>query len=103
MRSIRHLLRLPQFGKIVKSFARIHKENLIDFGILPLVFADPSDYDNIAQGDLVELSGLRDFVASGLEEVELRVSGSPIRVVLDVSPRHRKILLAGGILNLARD
>ena len=89
--------------KIAKSFARIHKENLIDFGILPLVFADASDYENIAQGDLVELSGIRDFVASGAEEIDLRVGGSIARVVLEASPRHRKILLAGGVLNLARD
>jgi len=89
--------------KIAKSFARIHKENLIDFGILPLVFADASDYDNIAQGDLFELSGIRDFVASGAEETDLRVGGSVVRVVLEASPRHRKILLAGGVLNLARD
>jgi aconitate hydratase len=89
-------------AKIAKSFARIHKENLIDFGILPLEFADPSDYDNIAQGDLVELSGLRAFVASGVSGTELRVGGSPVKVVLDVSPRHRRILLAGGVLNMAQ-
>ncbi len=88
--------------KIAKSFARIHKENLIDFGILPLEFADASDYDNIAQGDAVEVSGLRAFVASGAEETDVRVGGSVVRVVLDVSPRHRKILLAGGVLNMAR-
>jgi aconitate hydratase len=89
-------------AKIAKSFARIHKENLIDFGILPLEFADPSDYDNIAQGDLVELSGLRAFVASGVSGTELRVRGSAVKVVLDVSPRHRRILLAGGVLNMAQ-
>jgi aconitate hydratase len=89
--------------KLAKSFARIHKENLIDFGILPLVFADASDYDDIARGDQFELSGLRTFVASGAEEIDLRVGGRVIRVVLDVSPRHRKILLAGGLLNMARD
>jgi aconitate hydratase len=89
-------------AKITKSFARIHKENLIDFGIIPLVFADPSDYDNISQGDLVELSGIRAFLASGSSETELRVGGSAIKAILDISPRHRKILLAGGVLNLAR-
>ncbi len=90
-------------AKIAKSFARIHKENLIDFGILPLVFADPADYDNIAQGDLVEIGGLRAFVASDRSELAIRVGGSEVKAVLDVSPRHRRILLAGGVLNLVRD
>jgi aconitate hydratase len=89
-------------AKLAKSFARIHKENLVDFGILPLEFSDPRDYDHISQGDLVELSGLRAFLASGASEIELRLGGSTIKATLDVSPRHRRILLAGGILNLAK-
>jgi aconitate hydratase len=87
--------------KLTKGFARIHKENLIDFGILPLVFADPRDYDNIAQGDLVSLAGIRAFVASGESEIEVMVGGSRIKALLEASPRHRKILLAGGVLNYA--
>jgi len=87
--------------KLAKGFARIHKENLIDFGILPLVFADPRDYDNIARGDQVSLSGLRAFVASGDSEIEVTVGGSRIKALLEASPRHRKILLAGGVLNYA--
>ena len=89
-------------AKITKSFARIHKENLIDFGIVPLVFADPGDYDNISLGDLVEITGLRAFVASNASVLELRVGGAAIKAILDISPRHRRILLAGGVLNLAR-
>jgi aconitate hydratase len=87
--------------KLTKGFARIHKENLIDFGILPLVFADPGDYDNIAQGDLVSIVGIRDFVAKGASQIDVEVNGSRIKALLEASPRHRKILLAGGVLNYA--
>jgi aconitate hydratase len=89
-------------AKLAKGFARIHKENLVDFGILPLEFSDPRDYDRISQGDLVELSGIRSFLSSGASQIELRVGGSTIKATLDVSPRHRRILLAGGILNMAK-
>lgn len=88
-------------AKLAKGFARIHKENLIDFGILPLVFADPGDYDNISQGDRVSISGIRGFVASGASEIEIRVNGEGIKALLEASPRHRGILLAGGALNYA--
>ena len=51
--------------KIVKSFARIHKANLVNFGILPLEFADPADYDSIEPGDLISLDGIREAIEAG--------------------------------------
>ncbi|MFZ5766040.1 MAG: aconitate hydratase [Thermodesulfobacteriota bacterium] len=88
--------------KIVKSFARIHKANLINFGILPLTFADPADYDRVVQGATVVIPGLRSFLASGAERLTVEIDGHRIEALLDVSPRHRQILLAGGLLNWAR-
>jgi aconitate hydratase len=88
--------------KIVKSFARIHKANLINFGILPLVFADPADYESIRQGDKIFFSGIKNAVANGVAEIVILVDGRKIMTQLDVSERERRILLAGGILNLAK-
>ena len=87
--------------KLTKGFARIHKENLIDFGILPLVFADPGDYVGITQGDTVSITGIRQRLASGASEFDVEINGRTIKALLEVSPRHRKILLAGGVLNYA--
>jgi len=53
-------------AKIVKSFARIHKANLVNFGIVPLVFADPADYDSIEQGDKITIDGISKAVAGGI-------------------------------------
>jgi len=88
--------------KLVKSFARIHKANLINFGILPLTFEDPADYDALQQDAEVEITGIRDAIASGSELLTLLVGGKPVKARLEVSGRHREILLAGGLLNWAR-
>ena len=88
--------------KLVKSFARIHKANLINFGIIPLTFADPADYDRIDQESNVVIPGIKDALLSGSEEVTVEVNGTPIAARIDLSSRHREILAAGGLLNWAR-
>ncbi|OKY74596.1 MAG: aconitate hydratase [Desulfobulbaceae bacterium DB1] len=88
--------------KIVKSFARIHKANLINFGILPLTFADPADYELIQPGAKVVIADLRKSLENGAERLAVEVDGRRIAASLDVSARHRAILLAGGLLNWAR-
>jgi aconitate hydratase len=88
-------------AKIVKSFARIHKANLINFGILPLEFTDLADYDKIQAGNRIQIPGIREAVASGKTEIELFVNDRAIRARLDISERHRAMLLAGGLLNQA--
>ncbi len=88
--------------KLVKSFARIHKANLINFGILPLTFADPADYDLIEQDAKIEIPGLRRILAGDGNQLEVKINGETITANLDVSSRHRQILLAGGLLNWAR-
>jgi aconitate hydratase len=90
-------------AKLAKSFARIHKANLINFGILPLTFVDPADYGEPVQGDTLRLTGVRKGIEHGDETftVEILPSGTKIPVRLDVTDRERKILLAGGLINLA--
>ncbi|MCK5543846.1 MAG: aconitate hydratase, partial [Desulfobulbaceae bacterium] len=88
--------------KLVKSFARIHKANLINFGILPFTFTSPEDYDMIEQGAKVVIPDLRKGLESGAEVFVLNVAGNKFNISLDVSERHREILLAGGLLNWAR-
>lgn len=88
--------------KIAKSFARIHKANLVNFGILPLVFVDPADYERIEQDDKIAIPGIKSAVTNGLSEIKILVKDREIMTRLDVSNRQRRILLAGGILNLAK-
>ena len=64
--------------KIAKSFARIHRANLINFGILPLVFQDPADYDLVKQGDQVVFGRVRTLIASGAREIPVTVAGREI-------------------------
>ena len=89
--------------KMVKSFARIHKANLINFGILPLTFADPADYDRIEQGKDVVISGIRSALLEGKDSVIVEVDGKPYTALIELSTRHREILAAGGLLNWARN
>ncbi len=89
-------------AKIAKSFARIHKANLCNFGILPLVFRDPEEYGRLEPGSRVEFPDLRKAVEGGDEEIPVRVDGREIVTLLQVSERQRQALLAGGTLNLAK-
>jgi aconitate hydratase len=88
---------------IAKSFERMHKANLVNFGILPLVFANEADYDRMDQGDELEIAGLRAQVASGEREIRARdkSKGFELLVLCELSGRQREIALAGGALALA--
>jgi aconitate hydratase len=88
--------------KLVKSFARIHKANLINFGIIPLTFARPDDYDAVKQASTAEIPDIRERISMGEQVFTVLVDGSPIQAKLEVSERHREILLAGGLLNWAK-
>jgi len=89
-------------AKIVKSFARIHKANLVNFGILPLIFKDPTDFDLFKQGDEVSFPDVRHLIESGAGEIPVLVNGREIVTLLDVSPRQRQEILAGGTLNFVK-
>jgi len=89
--------------KLAKSFARIHKANLCNFGILPLVFKDPADYGRVEEGMMLEIADVRKSVASGQREFTVKINGFEITAILDVSDRQRTSLLAGGALNSVRE
>jgi aconitate hydratase len=86
--------------KIARSFARIHKANLINFGIVPLTFKDPADYDLLDRGARCTFENIRNMIARGATEIEAKASGRTIVALLDISDRQRTILLGGGILNI---
>jgi len=88
--------------KLVKSFARIHKANLINFGIVPLTFKNSEDYELLKQGAQVEIPDIRRKISAGDRKITVLIDGQPIETDLDVSDRHRAILLAGGLLNWAK-
>jgi aconitate hydratase len=89
--------------KIAKSFARIHKANLCNFGILPLMFKDPADYDKIEKGSKITLEGIRDIINKNQEEIPVKYEGGTFMTILDVSERQRRFLLAGGALNYVKN
>ena len=89
--------------KIVRSFARIHKANLCNFGILPLTFKNPVDYDKLDKGARIILKDIRDLIERGEEEVPVELNGKTFITILDVSDRQRKFLLAGGALNYVKE
>jgi len=85
--------------KLVKSFARIHKANLINFGIIPLTFEHAKDYDRIKVGDRLKIKGIRDLVLSGKERIKISVGRRIIFARLEISSREREILTSGGLIN----
>ena len=89
--------------KLVKSFARIHLANLINFGILPLTFENPGDYDRLNHGETLELPDVRRLLLEGAETLPLKLGDREIRVRVDLSPRQRRLVAVGGALNLARE
>lgn len=89
---------------IAKSFARIHMDNLINNGILPVTFADAKDYDGIELGDTLKLTGLKDGIPEkDVLTVQNVTKGTAFDVRLAASARQRQMLVAGGLLNYTRD
>ena len=84
---------------IVKSFARIFRANLINWGVTPLTFADPADYDTIERDDVLRVEGLRSSLAAGTPiTVTNTRTGATFKTACVPTPREREILLAGGVL-----
>jgi len=82
-----------------KSFARIHKANLINNGILPLEFKNPLDYDNIGQLDDLIIENVREQLASGLVKVKNTTKGTEYELIVETTDRQKEMLLSGGLLN----
>lgn len=85
-------------GVIAESFARIHKANLVNFGLLPLEFADPAERARIEPGQRLALAGLDRLAAGQALTVKNLTTGREFAVQLDVSERQAEILRAGGVL-----
>ena len=86
---------------LAKSFARIHKANLVNSGIIPLTFKDPADYDSISLLDEIRFPNIREEVISGAE-ITVVSGGKTFKAELEVSDRQRQALLAGGTLNYTK-
>lgn len=85
---------------IVKDFARIHWQNLVNFGILPLTFVHEEDYDKLEQGDILQLTNVRKKVKEEREfTVELKGKNESILVRHSLSERQMEMILTGGIIN----
>ena len=85
---------------IAKSFARIHKNNLVNFGILPLEFKNNKEYEKLKQGDILEVKEVHKKLKSNKElEVINKSNGKIISCLLSIKERQRHILLNGGLLN----
>ena len=90
---------------LVKSFARIHRANLINAGILPLTFVNEADYDAISQGDELVLDNVRAEIEAGKSELTVinKTTGKEIPVLCELSGRTKDIILAGGLLDYTRE
>jgi aconitate hydratase len=88
---------------LAKSFARIHRANLINFGIVPLRFVDPGDCDDIQQGDVLAMPRLKEELQSrNTLTVRNKRTGKEYQTEHDMSPRQVDIMLEGGLLNYTR-
>jgi aconitate hydratase len=87
---------------LAKSFARIHHDNLINYGILPLRFTNPYDYDRINQDDKLLIKNVNELVNKGEFVIKNETQGFEIKAYATLSDRQKKVLLAGGQLNFIK-
>lgn len=89
---------------LVKSFARIHRSNLINAGILPLTFENEADYDKISQGDVLSMPDVKACIQEGRDVViENKTAGGKITAKCELTDRTKAIILAGGLLNYTKE
>jgi len=86
---------------LAKSFARIHRQNLVNYGILPLTFADETDYDRLQKDDVLRAGNLRRTLESG-EDITFDCRG-PVRTRHRLTPLQIDVILAGGLINWRRN
>ncbi len=88
---------------IAKSMARIHKGNLVNHGIIPMLFADPADYDRIDQMDDLEIDDLRDQIAKRRVLIRDKTRGFSFEAVLELSDSELEVILCGGQLRYLKE
>jgi aconitate hydratase len=98
-------LQLGVKAVFAKSFARIHRRNLVAQGILALTFADESDYDRARVGETWTLPNVRQELENGTDEIGVRIeeSGEEFTVTHDFAPKEREILVSGGLLHYLKE
>ncbi len=90
--------------KLAKSYARIHRQNLANFGILPLLFKDDEAYDRIGQGDTLQFRNLRDQIKSGTDvEFTNADTGESYVAEHDLSDRELKMVLSGSQISVVKE
>ncbi|RJR17793.1 MAG: aconitate hydratase [Desulfobacteraceae bacterium] len=102
-----HAALAPRFlglrAVLARSFARLHRANLINFGVLPLIISF-NDYGKIDQGDTLEIKYLREGLEKNSEiSVMIPAKSLALKAGMDLTSRERRIILAGGLLNLVRE
>ena len=98
-------LQLGVKAVFAKSFARIHRRNLVAQGILALLFEDESDYDRAEVGETWSLPNIKDELEQGSAEITVRIddSGDEFTVTHDLAPTEREMLVLGGLLNYLKE
>jgi aconitate hydratase len=87
---------------LAKSFARIHWQNLINFGVLPLTFDDATVFDHLEIGDVVEIARIEAALTNG-PTIIAAINGKPLQLRHDLSARQIDLLLQGGVINWLRE
>jgi aconitate hydratase len=90
-------------AKIAKSFARIHRSNLVNFGVIPLVFAEPEDYKNVSAGDTLQIHNIKKQISNEEDNISANVAEKKIEFLNAFTGRERSILLAGGLINYVKE
>ncbi len=85
-----------------KSFARIHKTNLINSGIMPLVFKKSEDYDDVEEGDELFIENVPSQVKKGIVKIKNLTNGKEYKMLLNITVRQKEIMVQGGLLNLVK-
>ena len=94
-------LQLNIRGVIAKSFARIHKANLINSGILPMTFVNPADYDAVGEMDEIVIDNAVEQVKSG--KVTATIGGKAVELNIELTEKELGVLLAGGKINFIKN
>jgi aconitate hydratase len=89
---------------IAKSFARIHEQNLVNFGVLPLTFSNPNDLDRVQHGDVLRFDGLhRRLAEARFLAVENMTQARSLRLRHFMSPRQIQLIRRGGLINWMKE
>ena len=87
---------------LAKSFARIHQANLVNNGIIPLIFKNPEDYDNVKEMDELLIENTFFQVKRGIVKIKNLTKGKECKMLLNITIRQKEIIVQGGLLNLVK-